>query len=758
MEREVGKRNLGLRVILISALMALALGGFGGVNRDEAHSAEAFGRITPLWEPLWSPTMLFPGRAGYPDAVQALGTGDFNGDHRAELIALGSMIHLLSWTDEGLEEQLLPQLETEGKQGLVVADLNKDEKLDLVVAGSGGQVWVLLGDGRGGFQLAAGSPLILEDMQYIRALVSGDFSSDGIPDIAIASYDADRAYLLVGDGLGGFSQVSRLTGAEGKTWALEAFDLYGDGRMGVLLLTDEGLWFFPQSSIEGRLVREGLAGQALAIADFTSDGNPDLAIGQGDTLVLLAGLGGGNFSEAGRWEGDFPILWLIAADFRGEGRPDLVAGSFSSDIAVLAVDPSGSLSGPARYGFLDLNGLPRQSLSALATDLSGDGRAELIVRLGPWGALGVLTPTPMGRSLQRMAGAFLLAALDWDEDGSPDLLSDSLEGGLSVLINNGHGVFRSQELPFSTPLRPWEQPTPYLAREADLDGDGDRDLVIWSFQSSLSYPASVTTLVRERNSLELGWHRLIAGEVRPLLAVADLTGDGLPEVVTAAGEEVIVWRGVTGTPEELHRSWGGPVGPLVAVELSEGPGLVAGFRVPPADRPELVFLKGLNVEPTGIFVELAPLDLAAADLDGDGLQDLVAIGLHSMTDPAGQVSLEVALVVFWSDAAGGFTPEIFPIPNWPADALPFPYGGLAVGDFDGDGLPDLAVMRLKGSEGRPGGIMVLPNKGAKFGQSTLLEPCAGMRLLSGDFDGDGRAEFATSTLSTPIFLCLTAWR
>lgn len=39
-----------------------------------------------------------------------------------------------------------------------------------------------------------------------------------------------------------------------------------------------------------------------------------------------------------------------------------------------------------------------------------------------------------------------------------------------------------------------------------------------------------------------------------------------------------------------------------------------------------------------------------------------------------------------------------------------------------------------------------------------LEPCAGMRLLSGDFDGDGRAEFATSTLSTPIFLCLTAWR
>jgi hypothetical protein len=753
---EVSKRGLGLRAIL--SLILLVLLSFGGLERAD-WAQEGFQQLMPLWEPSWSPRMLLPGSVpGYPDNFRALAAGDFNGDQRVELIAAGSMLHILAWVEAELDEQLLPEIEIDGIEDLIAADMNTDRKLDLVIGAFGGKVWVLLGDGRGGFQLSSQSPLILEELQFIKALVSGDFSGDGMLDIAVVGYDATQAYLLLGDGLGGFTQRLVLTGAEGKTGALKAYDLYGDGRVEILVLTDKGLWLFPPTSLEGRLVREDLAGQALAIADLTRDGNPDLAVGQGDDLVLLAGLGGANFNfnEVARWRGDFSISWVLAADFRGEGTPELVVGSSSGEIAVLAVNADGSLSGPARYGFLDLNGVPRQSLSALAADLSGDGRAELIVQLGPWAALGVLTPTPMGRSLQGVPGAFLLAALDWDQDRSPDLLSDNLEGGLAVLVNNGLGVFQSRRLPL--PTIGYQQPTPYLAREADLDGDGDQDLVVWSFLSSYWYPASVTSLIRERDSLELGWHQPIAGEVRPLLAVLDLTGDGWPEVVTAAGEEIIILQGGAGKPVEHHLPWGGPVGPLTAVELGEGPGLVAGFKVPPAGRPELVLLKGLNLEPTGLLTEVAPLDLASTDLDGDGLQDLVAIGLRSVTGTAGQVSLEVALAVFWGGADGKFTPEVFPIPDWPVDALPFPYGGLAVGDFNGDGLQDLAVMWLAGKGGTPGGIVVLPNKGGKFKDFALVEACAGMRLLTGDFDGDGRVEFATSTLSTPIFLCLTAWR
>src|SRR3954452_7202476 len=85
-----------------------------------------------------------------------------------------------------------------------VADLNGDGKPDLVVANEQSQnVTVLLGDGRGGFTAAPGSPFAAG--QQPNDVAIGDFNRDGKLDLAFANHEAKHLTVLLGDGRGRFA-------------------------------------------------------------------------------------------------------------------------------------------------------------------------------------------------------------------------------------------------------------------------------------------------------------------------------------------------------------------------------------------------------------------------------------------------------------------------------------------------------------------------------------------------------------------------
>ena len=70
-----------------------------------------------------------------------------------------------------------------GPGSVVVVDVNRDRRPDLVVANAtGGDVSVLLGDGRGGFSPAPGSPFPAGPNPNDIAVA--DFDGDGRPDLA----------------------------------------------------------------------------------------------------------------------------------------------------------------------------------------------------------------------------------------------------------------------------------------------------------------------------------------------------------------------------------------------------------------------------------------------------------------------------------------------------------------------------------------------------------------------------------------------
>lgn len=128
--------------------------------------------------------------------------------------------------------------------------------------------------------------------------------------------------------------------------------------------------------------------------------------------------------------------------------------------------------------------------------------------------------------------------------------------------------------------------------------------------------------------------------------------------------------------------------------------------------------------PTGT----APKHAAVADLDGDGVLDLVTANQDS--DSGQDVS------VLLGRASGGFDPALH------FGACQNPHY-VAVGDFDGDGAPDLSVACWGQDE-----IAVLMGVGdGTFDPMTLhFSGSSPHALVTADFDGDGNLDIAVANL------------
>jgi hypothetical protein len=91
--------------------------------------------------------------------------------------------------------------------GVITGDLNRDGRPDLVAAvGGTSALSVLLGDGRGGFSPAPGSPLPVAPAPHLVEI--GDLDRDGKPDLVATSHDSYGVFVWLGDGTGRFRSAA----------------------------------------------------------------------------------------------------------------------------------------------------------------------------------------------------------------------------------------------------------------------------------------------------------------------------------------------------------------------------------------------------------------------------------------------------------------------------------------------------------------------------------------------------------------------
>jgi hypothetical protein len=127
-----------------------------------------------------------------------------------------------------------------------------------------------------------------------------------------------------------------------------------------------------------------------------------------------------------------------------------------------------------------------------------------------------------------------------------------------------------------------------------------------------------------------------------------------------------------------------------------------------------------------------PASVAVGDFNCDGTPDLVVADAGSSFTNSSSVS------VLLGHGDGTFAPAV----NYAAGIHPV---SVAVGDFNGDGLPDLAVL-----DGDSGVRVLLGNGDGSFQTSNVsyIPGRSSLRMALGDFNGDGFPDLAVSDASS----------
>lgn len=182
--------------------------------------------------------------------VHGVAVGDFMGDGKPAVVTDSwGRDEILLMPSDG-KGNLLPQLEKafpsdlHSDQGVRAADFNKDGHLDIVTTNQRlHAVGLMLGDGKGSFRRAPGSPFPAGGETW--AFTVDDINGDGNPDVIVIPYQRDLrdpsqlgVTVLLGDGKGGFTTIPgsplSLAGCQGPD-RVAAGNIFGDGLQDIVV-------------------------------------------------------------------------------------------------------------------------------------------------------------------------------------------------------------------------------------------------------------------------------------------------------------------------------------------------------------------------------------------------------------------------------------------------------------------------------------------------------------------------------------------
>jgi FG-GAP-like repeat len=353
-------------------------------------------------------------------------------------------------------------------------------------------------------------------------------------------------------------------------------------------------------------------------------------------------------------------------------------------------------------------GYPNYVPNSIAVkDVNGDGLPDLLVATtvdqgGPNspGVAAVYLGTPASPGTYQPAAMYAttgsdpsgIAAVDLSGSGSTDLvISNFGSGNASIFM---HDPANPGKYLAATTVTTGGQPNQVVS--ADINGDGKPDLVF----ADLS--ASGNAIVLFQNAANPGTFvtlNLPTGNMTPSVAVGDLNGDGLPDVVAADydsngnhGQVTIFFqnpasRGTFLAPVTFPAGAQPQAVRIMDVNGDGLPDLIVANRGPGNDGTGTPGVSVLLQDATHPGSFLAPvtyatpwgaIDVAVADLNGDGRPDLVVASLGPA--PTGAVS------VLLQNASGPGT--FLPATSYMGFGQPL---SVAIADLNGDGHPDIAV-------------------------------------------------------------------
>jgi len=373
-----------------------------------------------------------------------------------------------------------------GATSVAVGDFNGDGNLDLAVTNSySGTVSILLGDGAGNFTTFSGSMVSVGSGTTSNpfSIAVGDFNSDGNLDLAVANFGDGTVSILLGDGTGFFHPAPTPIVTVGRgPYSIAVGDFTGDGVLDlavansgdntVSILVNDGTGKFSPAATP--TVAVGVSPLSVVVGDFLGNGKFDLAVVNScgtdslcsapGTVSILLGDGTGNFTPATTLPVGYSPYSVAVGDFNGDGVLDLaVANSCGNDplcnnspgtVSILLGDGTGSFSSaatspvtvgvnPRSVAVGDFNGDGSLDLTVVnfndntVTILKGDGTGNF--------APATTTPVPVG------VNPTSVAVGDFNGDGNPDLAVANFDDGTVTVLHALWTESATAPVSFSTP-------------------------------------------------------------------------------------------------------------------------------------------------------------------------------------------------------------------------------------------------------------------------------------------------------------------
>lgn len=594
----------------------------------------------------------------------------------------------------------------EWRRAIVPADVDGDLDLDLVFPG--GLVSILINTGDGTFGDALEQAEEFGTPSEIQDSILADLDGDAVPDLA--AVDGESLITLRDRGVGSSFDRQVYPARVGGGARLQAIDLRNAGWLDFLVFGQNGTWVFRN---DGNGLFELL--QTLPIgfpfddpltADLNGDGFLDL-VSESVLVLEIYFQRDGRFVRGATHVTGAKAFWIspIAVDMDADGDLDLIAGRDPESGFGRWLENMGG--GVFRAPIIqDLGG----SVLAMACgDLNGDGKADVAALTS--GRQGILVYQGDGKGnfavgstygeFQANEGpdpgrAILLGDLDGDSDLDIVLDLTDIVVGPSVLIlrNRGDGAFDVVQEIFQGGR----------LKLVDLDDDARLDLILLG-ASILVFPND--GMGRFDEALSAGYSAGTGTTWPAALVVADLNGDGRPDIATADAA----------LPGEVSQG-------SVSVLLNRGDGRFQDAA--------------LRVTDDSLFY------IRTADLDGDGSLDIAA------------AAKEARHVVILKNQGDGSFPEVVPYHlGGEGKAV---LEGLEVGPIDGDSAQDILVLsstppcgvRCLGPYG-PDGVFLLRNDGNGAFLPPVFTGVYAEQFLVGDFDGDLDAD-VLATRSVGCFI------
>jgi VCBS repeat protein len=511
--------------------------------------------------------------------------------------------------------------------------------------------------------------------------------------------------------------------------------------------------------LAGRNYPSGEYPIAAVVQDFNNDGVSDIVSANGNDQNISVFLGNpdGTFGPANTFSVGVGAAEVASADLSGDGNADLVVTDDIQSAYVVLGNGDGTFGSRST---ISLHGSP---LGIAIADLNGDGILDLAIALfGPFRPPGGKVAILIGVGDGSFASpvfydltphqAVRLVAIDLNHDGKLDLAVAVQRGnGLAVLLGNGDGTF--QPAVFSQPGDSND------IAAADFNGDGNVDLALVA-----RFDTQVRVVLGNGDGTFQPATTYSSEEVEFTVATADLSRDGVPDLVIGGGDHVSILLGngdgTFGAPARY--GVGQRFARIGYFNADRDPDVVAGggfsaigvafgsgdgtLRAPLAfdggltgfdsgdfdgdghadivDGAPLSFLRGLGDGTFASGVPIADLtvgQLVATDLNGDGKLDFLA-------------SSGTGIDTFLGNGDGTFQAPQFTdvgfIGPWPV-----------VADFNSDGHMDVALTGVGDAQ-----LAILLGKGDGGFEPPIYYQTADapQSPIAADFNLDGNLDLAIS--------------